>query len=83
MFNPLGSQNAFLRIVVDNGTATLPSLFPTADTDLIIDDLGPASAVDIYLDNLSVQATTEDIELRFYLSTDNLMWVRTLTIDGS
>lgn len=83
VFNPLGSQDAFLRIVVDNGTATLPSLFPTAVTDIVIDGLGTASEVDGYLDNLSVQATSEDISLRFYLSTDNLMWVRTLTIDGS
>ena len=83
VFNPLGTQDSFLRILVDNGTITMPSEITTATTDALLDDLGPASALDIYFDNLSVQATTEAIELRFYVGSDDLMWVRTLTVDGS
>ena len=83
VFDPIGAQNAYLKIIVDNGTTTLPGLFPTATTEVVVDDLNDAADLNSYFDNLSVNATTEAISLRFYLSSDDMMWVRTLTVDGS
>ena len=83
VFNPLGAQDTFLRILVDNGTITMPSEVTTASSDVILDEMGPASVLDVFFDNLSIQANTEAIELRFYVASDDMMWVRTLTVDGS
>ena len=41
-FDPIGAQNAYLKIIVDNGTTTLPGLFPTATTEVVVDDLNDA-----------------------------------------